>query len=46
MATVQRYCNTASSGGDGTTNNTSGATAAFVSQFSAESNMGGSATDD
>lgn len=46
MATVQRYCNTASSGGDGTTNATSGGTAAYASMSSAEANMGGSATDD
>lgn len=41
----QRYCNTASSGGDGTTNAISGGTAAFASQSSAEANMGGSATE-
>ena len=46
MATVQRYVNTASSGGDGTTNNTSGATAAYASLSSWEANSGGSATDD
>ena len=31
MASFIRYVNTASSGGDGTTNNTSGATAAYAS---------------
>lgn len=46
MATVQRYVNTASSGGDGTTNDTSGATAAYASLSSWEANAGGSATDD
>ena len=46
MATVQRYVNTASSGGDGTTNNTSGSTAAYASLSSWEANSGGSATDD
>lgn len=46
MATVQRYVNTASSGGDGTTNNTSGGTAAYASLSSWEANSGGSATDD
>lgn len=46
MATVQRYVNTASSGGDGTTNNTSGGTAAYASLSSWEANAGGSATDD
>lgn len=36
MATIIRYVNTASSGGDGTTNNTSGGTAAFASLSAAE----------
>lgn len=38
--TVQHYVNTASVGGDGTTNNTSGATAAFASLSSWEANVG------
>jgi len=38
MAEVTRYINTDSSGGDGTTNNTSGATAAYASAASWESN--------
>jgi hypothetical protein len=46
MATVQRYVNTASTGGDGTTNGTSGASAAYASLASWETNSGGSATDD
>lgn len=46
MATVQRYVNTASAGGDGTTNGTSGANAAYASLSSWEANSGGSATDD
>jgi hypothetical protein len=46
VATVQRYVNTASSGGDGTTNATSGSTAAYASLSSWEANSGGSATDD
>ena len=46
MATVQRYVNTASAGGDGTTNNTSGSTAAYASLASWEANAGGSASDD
>jgi len=37
MADTQRYVNTASSGGDGTTNNTSGASAAFASLSAWES---------
>ena len=37
---AQHYVNTASSGGDGTTNNTSGATAAYASLSSWESNVG------
>lgn len=46
MATVQSYVNTASVGGDGTTNATSGANAAYASLASWEANSGGSATDD
>ncbi len=46
MATVQRYVDTASSGGDGTTQGHSGATAAYASLSSWEANAGGSATDD
>jgi hypothetical protein len=47
MATVQRYVNTASTaGGDGTTNNTSGATRAYASLSEWEAAAGGSATDD
>lgn len=37
---ITRYVNTASAGGDGTTNNTSGATAAFASLFAAEAALG------
>lgn len=36
MATIVRYVNTASSGGDGTTNGTSGGTAAYASLSAAE----------
>jgi hypothetical protein len=48
VATVQHYVNTASAGGDGTTNGTGGATAAFASLSSYEANVGAanSATDD
>ena len=47
MATDQRYVNTASSGtGDGTSNATSGANAAYASLASWEANSGGSATND
>jgi hypothetical protein len=46
MATVQRYVDTASAGGDGTTRNHSGGTAAYASLSSWEANSGGSATDD
>jgi hypothetical protein len=46
VATVQRYVDTASSGGDGTTQAHSGATAAYASLSSWEANAGGSATDD
>jgi hypothetical protein len=46
VATVQRYVDTASSGGDGTTQGHSGATAAYASLSSWEANAGGSATDD
>jgi hypothetical protein len=46
MATVQRYVNTASAGGDGTTNGTAGATAAYASLSSWESNQTGGASDD
>jgi len=46
MATVQRYVDTASSGGDGTTQGHSGSTAAYASLSSWEANSGGSATDD
>lgn len=47
MATIQRYVNTASSGGDGTTNATSGASAAYASLSAWESGMGaGNAADD
>jgi hypothetical protein len=46
VATVQRYVNTASSGGDGTTNGTAGATAAYASLSSWEANQSPSGTDD
>jgi hypothetical protein len=48
MATVQRYINTASAGGNGTTNGTAGATAAYASLSSWEANTGAAnlATDD
>lgn len=46
MATVQRYVNTASSGGDGTTNGTAGGTAAYASLSSWEANQSPSGTDD
>lgn len=48
MATVLRFVNTASSGGDGTTDNTAGGTAAYASLTSWEANTGASntATDD
>jgi hypothetical protein len=48
MATIQRYVNTASAGGDGTTNATSGANAAYASLSSWEVNEGAAntATDD
>lgn len=47
MAAVARFVNTASTaGGDGTTNNTSGATRAYASLSEWEANGGGSATDD
>lgn len=46
MATVQRYVDTASSGGDGTTQNHSGATAAYASLSSWEANETPGATDD
>ena len=48
MATVQRYVNTASSGGDGTTNGTSGSTAAYASLSAWEAAEGAvaTATDD
>lgn len=47
MATVQRFVNTASAGGDGTTNATSGANAAYASLASWIANTsGGSASDD
>ena len=45
MATIQRYVNTASSGGDGTTNGTSGASAAYVSLSSWEANQSPTAAD-
>lgn len=44
MATKIRYVNTASSGGDGTTNNTSGATAAYASLSACETAERGSLT--
>ena len=47
MATVQRYVNTASTpGGDGTTNETTGATRAYASLSEWEANVSGAATDD
>lgn len=47
MATVQRFVNTASAGGDGTTNATSGANAAYASLASWIANTsGGSSADD
>lgn len=47
MATIQRYVNTASTaGGDGTTNNTTGATRAYASLNEWESNATGASTDD
>jgi hypothetical protein len=46
MATIQRYVNTASVGGDGTTNGTAGATAAFASLSSAEANISPTGADD
>jgi hypothetical protein len=46
VAAVTRYVNTASSGGDGTTNATSGGTAAYASLSSFDANYSASATDD
>lgn len=47
MATIQRYVNTASTGGDGTTNNTSGSTAAYASLSACISALGvGNVADD
>lgn len=48
MATIQRYVDRASSGGDGTTTATSGASAAFASLSSWEANgpFGGTGADD
>jgi hypothetical protein len=46
MATIQRYVNTASSGGDGTTNGTAGGTAAFASLSAAIAAISPGASDD
>lgn len=47
MATIQRFVNTASTpGGDGTTNNTAGATRAYASLSEWAANVASSATDD
>jgi hypothetical protein len=46
MATIQRYVNTASAGGDGTTNGTAGGTAAYASLSSAEANISPTGSDD
>jgi hypothetical protein len=46
MATIQRYVNTASAGGDGTTNGTAGATAAFASLSAAIAAISPTAADD
>jgi hypothetical protein len=46
MATIQRYVDTASAGGDGTTQNTAGADAAYASLNSWEANQTATATDD
>jgi hypothetical protein len=46
MATTQRYVNTNSTGGDGTTNNTSGSDAAYASLTSWEANVDVSVTTD
>jgi hypothetical protein len=46
VATVQRFVNTGSAGGDGTTNGTGGADAAYASLSSWEANQAGAGTDD